>query len=178
MQNDSAQPRILIPAVKLKNRIEEMGQEISSDYSGKEIVAICVLKSSFIFYSDLIRHIDLPVTCEFLGVSSYGSKTVSSGEVKLTLDLNHPIENKHVLVVEDIVDSGLTLNYIINLLKARKPASLRTCSLLIKPDSLKIDVPVDYVGFRIGPEFVVGFGMDYAGKYRGLPYIGYLEHGH
>ena len=148
------------------------------DYRGREIVAICVLKGSFIFFSDLIRKIDTPMTCEFLGVSSYGNKMVSSGEVKVTLDINEPLEGKHVLVIDDIVDSGLTISYILSQLKDRKPASIKTCSLMFKPDSLKVPVEIDYVGFKIGSEFVVGYGIDFAGQYRGLPYIGYIEHGH
>lgn len=176
--NGSQKPKVLIPEVKIQTRIAELAQEISSDFQGRELTAICILKGSFIFFSDLIRRLDMPMTCEFIGVSSYGNKMVSSGEVKMTLDLNDPIENKHVLIVEDIVDSGLTLNYITNLLQARRPATLKTCSLLLKPSSLKVDVNVDYVGFKIGPEFVVGYGVDLAGKYRGLPYIGYVEHGH
>jgi hypoxanthine phosphoribosyltransferase len=172
------EPKILIPEIKIKERIAEIGREISQDYLGQEIVAICVLKSSFIFFSDLLRSLSLPVTCEFLGVSSYGDRRVSSGEVKVTLDINEPLEGKHVLIVEDIVDSGLTLSYLQTNLKARRPASLKTCALLMKPDSMKMEVPVDYVGFKIGSEFVIGYGMDYAGKYRGLPYIGYFEPGH
>lgn len=171
-------PKILIPDVKLKARVAELAKEISYDYRDKEVTAICVLKGSFVFFSDLIREMDVKLACEFLAVSSYGNKMVSSGEVKVTLDLNEPLENKHVLVIEDIVDSGLTLSYIMNSLRARRPASLRSCSLLLKPDSLKTDVSVDYVGFQIGPEFVVGYGIDYAGKYRGLPYIGYIEQEH
>lgn len=171
-------PKVLIPEVKLQNRIQELAQEISLDYGDKEIVAICVLKGSFIFFSDLIRHIDAPLTCEFLGVSSYGNKMVSSGEVKVTLDINEPLEGKHVLVVEDIVDTGLTLNYILNSLRARRPASLKSVALLMKPECVKVDVPVDYVGFKIGKEFVVGYGVDLAGRFRGLPYIGYVEHEH
>jgi hypoxanthine phosphoribosyltransferase len=168
----------LIPEVKLQARVAELAHEIRHDYAGKEVVAICVLKGSFIFFSDLIRNLDLPLVCEFLGVSSYGNKMVSSGEVKVTLDLNEPIEGKHVIVVEDIVDSGLTLSFIMNMLRARKPASVKSCALLFKPESLKIDIDIDYVGFKIGKEFVVGYGVDLAGKYRGLPYIGYVEHGH
>ena len=118
------------------------------------------------------------MSCEFLGVSSYGNKMVSSGEVKVTLDITEPLENKHVVVFEDIVDTGLTLSYIMNSLRARKPATLKSCSLLLKPECLKTEIDVDYLGFRIGKEFVVGYGIDYAGKFRGLPYIGYLEHGH
>jgi len=171
-------PKVLIPEVKIQARIIELARDISHDYQGKEIVAVCVLKGSFIFFSDLIRHLELPLTCEFLGVSSYGNKMVSSGEVKVTLDINEPMENKHVIVIEDIVDSGLTLTYIMDSLRARKPASLRSCSLLLKPDSLKTEVEIDYLGFKIGNEFVVGYGIDLAGKFRGLPYIGYLEAGH
>jgi hypoxanthine phosphoribosyltransferase len=168
----------LITELKLQARITELAQEIRQDYAGKEVVAICVLKGSFIFFSDLIRHLDLPVVCEFLGVSSYGNKMVSSGEVKLTLDLNEPIEGKHVIVVEDIVDSGLTLSYIQKMLLSRKAASVKSVSLLMKPDCLKTEVDVDYVGFKIGKEFVVGYGVDWAGKYRGLPYIAYVEEAH
>lgn len=171
-------PQVLIPEAKLQARIAELAREISQDYAGREIVAICILKGSFIFFSDLIRGLDLPLSCEFLGVSSYGNKQVSSGEVKLTLDINEPLEGKHVLIIEDIVDSGLTLSYIVNMLAARKPASLKTCSLLLKPDNLKIPIEIDYVGFRIGREFVVGYGIDYAGKFRGLPFVGYVENAH
>lgn len=171
-------PKILIPEVKIQARLEEMAQEIMNDYIGREITAICVLKGSFIFYSDILRKIDLPTNCEFLGVSSYGDKKVSSGEVKVTLDINEPLEGKHVIIFEDIVDSGLTLSYLVNSIRSRRPASLRVCALLMKPDKMRIDVPVDYVGFKIGNEFVVGYGMDDAGKHRGLPYIGYIEHGH
>lgn len=171
-------PKVLIPEVKLQARIKELAEEISQDYAGKEIAAICILKGSFIFFSDIIRNIDLPMTCEFLGVSSYGNKKVSSGEVKVTLDINEPLEGKHVIVFEDIVDSGLTLAYILNMLRTRKPASVKCASLLVKPDSLKIPVDVDYIGFKIGDEFVVGYGLDYGGKYRGLPFIGYFEQDH
>ena len=176
--DENIKPKILIPEVKLQARLSEIADEIHQDYKGKEIVAVCILKGSFIFFSDLIRKIDLPMTCEFLGVSSYGNKMVSSGEVKVTLDINEPLENKHVLVFEDIVDSGLTLSYIMNALRARKPASLKSCALLFKPESLKTEVAVDYLGFKIGNEFVVGYGIDYAGKFRGLPYVGYVEHEH
>jgi hypoxanthine phosphoribosyltransferase len=177
-EQKNKQPKVLIPEVKLQARITELAQEINHDYRGKEITAICILKGSFIFFSDIIRKLDLPMTCEFLGVSSYGSKMVSSGEVKITLDINEPLENRHVIIFEDIVDSGLTLSYIMNTLRARKPASIKSCSLLLKPDSLKIETDVDYLGFKIGKEFVVGYGIDFAGKFRGLPYIGYIEHGH
>ena len=172
------EPKVLIPEIKLQARLTELAEEIAHDYHGREITAICILKGSFIFFSDLIRKLDLPMTCEFLGLSSYGNKMVSSGEVKITLDINEPLENKHVIVFEDIVDSGLTLSYIMKNLGTRKPASLKSCSLLLKPESLKTDIQVDYLGFKIGNEFVVGYGIDFAGRFRGLPYIGYIEHGH
>ncbi len=171
-------PKLLIPEVQLQKRVAELAREIATDYQGREVVAVCVLKGSFIFFSDLIRQMDLPITCEFLGVSSYGNKMVSSGEVKVTLDINEPLEGKHVLIVEDIVDTGLTLFYIMSALKARKPASLKSCALLLKPECLKTEMDVDYIGFKIGSEFVVGYGVDFAGKFRELPYIGYLEQGH
>jgi hypoxanthine phosphoribosyltransferase len=177
-QTEQLKPKILIPEVKLQARLAELAEDIHHDYKGKEIVAVCILKGSFVFFSDLIRKIDLPMSCEFLGVSSYGNKMVSSGEVKVTLDINDPLEGKHVIVFEDIVDSGLTLSYIMNALKQRKPATLKSCALLLKPDSLKTDIVVDYTGFKIGNEFVVGYGIDYAGKFRGLPYVGYVEHEH
>ena len=170
--------KVLIPEVRLQARLAELAQDINHDYAGKEIVAVCVLKGSFIFFADLIRKLDVPLTCEFLGVSSYGNKMVSSGEVKVTLDINEPLEGKHVLIIEDIVEGGLTLNYILNSIRARRPASVKTCALLTKPQKLKLDVPVDYSGFKIGDEFVIGYGMDMAGKYRGLPYIGYIEQDH
>ncbi|MBY0471312.1 hypoxanthine phosphoribosyltransferase [bacterium] len=171
-------PKELIPEAKLQSRVTELANEINHDYQGKEIVAICVLKGSFVFFSDIIRQLDMPMVCEFLGVSSYGNKMVSSGEVKVTLDLNEPLENKHVIIFEDIVDSGLTISYILNALRARRPASIRTCTALFKPDSLKTNVEIDYLGFKIGNEFVVGYGIDYAGKFRGLPFVGYIEHEH
>jgi hypoxanthine phosphoribosyltransferase len=170
--------KVLIPEVKLQARITDLAQEINHDYQGKEFVAVCILKGSFVFFSDIIRRLESPMTCEFLGVSSYLNKTVSSGEVKVTLDINEPLENRHVIVFEDIVDTGLTLSYIVNSLRARKPASLKVCALLMKPDSLRTATEVDYLGFKIGQEFVVGYGIDFSGKFRGLPYIGFIEHGH
>jgi hypoxanthine phosphoribosyltransferase len=171
-------PKVLIPEAKLQARVQEIAHEINHDYQGRSVVGICVLKGSFIFFSDVIRHLDMPITCEFLGVSSYGNKMVSSGEVKVTLDINEPLEGKHVIIFEDIVDSGLTLRYLMDMLRSRKPASLKTCSLLLKPDAVMADIQVDYLGFKIGKEFVVGYGLDHAGKFRGLPYIGQLEHEH
>lgn len=174
----SKQPQILIPEVNLQARLADLAHEINQDYRGKTVTVICILKGSFVFFSDLIRQFEFPMTCEFLGVSNYNNKNISSGEVKITLDINEPLENKHVIVVEDIVHSGLTLSYIMNTLRARKPASLKSCSLLLKPDSLKTPLEIDYLGFKIGKEFVVGYGIDLAGKFRELPYIGYIEHEH
>lgn len=168
-------PKVLIPEAKLRNRVQDLATEIAFDHRGKELTAICVLKGSFIFFADLIRQIDLPMQCEFMGVSSYGNKMISSGEVKMTLDLTEPLFGKHVIIVEDIIDSGLTMQYLVNTIKARKPASLKVCSLLYKPDSLKCDLNVDYHGFKLGNEFVVGYGLDYAGRYRQLPYVGVIE---
>ncbi|MBI3555919.1 MAG: hypoxanthine phosphoribosyltransferase [Deltaproteobacteria bacterium] len=171
-------PRVLIPESKIKQRIQDLATEITFDYRGKELTVICVLKGSFIFFADLIRQIDLPISCEFMGVSSYGNKTASSGEVKMTLDMTEPLNGKHVIIVEDIVDTGLTMQYLVNNLKARKPASLKICSMLVKPESLKCDVEIDYVGFKLGKEFVVGYGLDHAGRFRQLPYIGIVENEH
>ncbi len=178
MEKPQQPPKVLIPEVKLQARIQELAAQINADYQDKEVTAICVLKGTFIFFSDIIRQLEMPLTCDFLGLSSYGNQMVSSGEVKVTLDITEPLNGKHVLVFEDIVDSGLTLHYLINALKARNPASLRTCALLVKPEAIKIPVKVDYHGFEIGNEFVVGYGVDYAEKFRGLPYIGYLTKEH
>lgn len=169
-------PKVLLSEVKIRQRIQEMAAQIAHDYKGKEVVAVCILKGSFIFFADLIRSIDLPMNCEFMGVSSYGAGTTSSGEVKITLDLTEPVAGKHLLLIEDIVDSGLTMRYLLNNLSARKPASVKVAALLMKPDSLQAPIEVDYVGFKIGSEFVIGYGLDYAGRYRQLPYIGVLDH--
>ncbi len=169
-------PRVLIPETKIKQRIQELAQEIAYDYKGKELTAICVLKGSYIFFADLVRKMELPISCEFIGMSSYGQRTTSSGEVKITLDMTEPVAGKHLLIVEDIVDSGLTMQYMLGLLKARKPASIKVCTLLLKPESMKTEVQMDYVGFKIGNDFVVGYGLDFQGKYRQVPYIGVLDH--
>ena len=159
---------------QLQKKVSELGAELTKKFKDKKIVAICVLKGSFIFYSDLIRQIDSDITCEFLGVSSYQGLS-SSGEVKVTLDLTQPIEGKHVILVEDIVDTGLTMNYLKTTLMARNPASLTTVALLEKPEALKVPCKLDYVGFKITNEFVVGYGLDYQGYYRNLPYIGQVQ---
>ena len=163
-----------ISAEKIQSRLNELGKELTEKFKDQHVVAICVLKGSFMFYSDLIRKIDTDISCEFFGVSSYHG-TSSSGEVKVTLDLTHPIENKHVLLVEDIVDTGLTMNYLKNSILSRKPASLTTVALLEKPDALKVPCKLDHVGFKISNEFVVGYGLDYEGYYRNLPFIGQVQ---
>lgn len=159
---------------QLEAKIKEIGEDLTKKYKGKKVVAVCVLKGSFMFYSDLIRQMDLDISCEFFGVSSYQG-TSSSGEVKVTLDLAHPVENQHVILVEDIVDTGITMNYLKNALLSRKPASLTTVALLSKPEALKVPCTIDYVGFKISNEFVVGYGLDYDGYYRNLPYIGQVQ---
>lgn len=160
---------------EIQAKVKEIGQKISQKFKDEELIAVCILKGSFVFYSDLIRAIDSKVTCEFFGVSSYHGGTSSSGEVKVTLDLSTPIEGKNVLLVEDIVDTGLTMNYLVNALASRKPKSLTTVSLLEKPDALKVPCKVDFVGFKIPNDFVVGYGLDYQGYYRNLPYIAQVQ---
>ncbi len=167
--------RILLSEEELKRRVQEIGAKITADYVGKEILLICVLRGSYIFTADLSRAIDLPCLIDFMAVSSYGKGTSSSGQVMITKDLSEHIEGKHVIVVEDILDSGNTLSYLLQLLQARKPASLRLCTLLDKPDRRVKPITVDYGGFQIPDEFVVGYGLDYAEKYRNLPYIGILK---
>jgi hypoxanthine phosphoribosyltransferase len=170
--------KVMIPEAKIQQRIRDLAHQINHDYRGKEVVAICVLKGTFVFYADIIRHIDIPIHCEFLGLSSYGNETSSSGEVKVTLDITEPLAGKHVIVFEDIVDTGLTIHYILQMLKTRSPASVRVCSLLAKPECLKVPVETDYVGFNIENKFVVGYGVDASERLRGLPYIGYVEKKH
>jgi hypoxanthine phosphoribosyltransferase len=165
----------LITKEKIAARVAELGKKITADYAGKELTMICVLKGSFLFFADLVREIKVPLQCEFLSVSSYGNAKSSSGEVNLVLDISTPLDGKHVIVVEDIVDSGLTIKFIRDLLSVRRPASIAVAALLEKPEALKVDVTVEYSGFKIGNEFVVGYGLDYAQKYRELPYIGVLN---
>ena len=162
----------LIGRDKISQRVAELGKELSQAYHGKELTMICVLKGSFVFFADLVREISVPVRCEFIACSSYGNAKTSSGEVKLALDLSTPLDGKHIVIVEDIVDSGLTLKYIRELFAVRNPASIACCAFLQKPEALKVDVKVEYTGFKIGNEFVVGYGLDYAQKFRELPYIG------
>lgn len=159
----------------IAKRVRELGAEITALSRKEPIVAVCVLKGSFVFYSDLIRAIDADITSEFLGTASYGNSMQSSGEVKMTLDLTNSIEGKTVLLVEDIIDTGLTMDYLIRTLSARKPKKIMTCSLLLKPEALKVNFKPDFVGFKIPNDFVIGYGLDYQGFYRNLPYIARVE---
>lgn len=166
---------ILLSTEKLAKRVEELGAEITAAYAGKEILMIGVLRGAVVFMADLARAIKVPVAIDFMAVSSYGAGTSSSGVVRILKDLDVSIEGKHVLVVEDIIDSGLTLNYLLDNLKSRKPASLKLCTLLNKPERRKVQVNIDYNGFDVPDYFVVGYGLDYAEKYRNLPFIGILK---
>ncbi len=173
MKNDIK--KVLLDEVTLAKRIKEMGEEISKDYAGKEIIVIGILKGSVVFVADLVREITLPVSFDFMAVSSYGARTTTTGTVRILKDLDYDIEGKHVLIVEDIIDSGVTLSYLIEHLAGRKPASLKLCTLLSKPERRKVEVAVDYTGFTVPDAFLVGFGLDYAEKYRNLPFIGILK---
>ena len=166
---------VLFSEEQLKNRVREIAQQITADYQGKEIMLISVLRGSFVFMADLCRAIDLPCTLDFMAVSSYGKGTKSSGQVQITKDLSEDISDRHIIVVEDILDSGNTLSYLLKILENRHPSSIRLCTLLDKPDRRVKPVEVHYSGFTIPDAFVVGYGLDYAEKYRNLPYIGILK---
>ncbi len=167
--------RELISEEKLQARVAEMGAQITADYQGKDLVLLGVLKGCFLFMADLCRKIDLHLSTDFLGVSSYGEGTSSSGVIRITSDLSRPVEGRDVLVVEDIVDTGLTMNYLLENLRTRQPASLKVCSLLHKPAREEVPTSIDYLGFTIEDVFVIGYGLDYQYRYRNLPYIGVLE---
>ena len=167
--------RVMISEEDVDKRIEEMGRQISEDYAGKQVHLICILKGSVFFMCELAKRITVPVSMDFMSVSSYGDGTKSSGIVKIAKDLDETLEGKEVLVIEDIIDSGRTLYYLMEVLQKRNPKSLKLCTLLDKPDRRVTDVKVHYVGFAIPDEFVVGYGLDYAQKYRNLPYIGVVE---
>jgi hypoxanthine phosphoribosyltransferase len=167
--------KVLLSEEEVDARIKQIAAQISRDYAGREIHLICVLKGGVFFTCELAKRITVPVSLDFMSVSSYGSETKSSGIVKIIKDLDEPLEGKDVLIVEDIIDSGRTLSYLIEILKKRNPASIRLCTLLDKPERRVTDVKVDYVAFNIPDEFVVGYGLDYAQKYRNLPFIGVIE---
>ena len=159
----------------LANKVAELGRKISEDYAGQEIFAVGILKGAVVFFSDLVRAIDVPVQLDFMIASSYGASTESSGTVKILKDLDYDIEGKHVIIIEDIIDSGLTMNYLMKYFRERKPASVKLCALLSKPSRRKADVQIDYCGAEVPDEFLVGYGLDYAEKYRNLPCIGILK---
>jgi hypoxanthine phosphoribosyltransferase len=169
------QPAELLSADAIQSRVEELGAQIAREYAGKSLVLLCVLKGSFVFAADLSRAIDIPLRVEFLGVRSYGDDTRSSGVVQITQDLTRPIAGEHVVLVEDIVDTGLTLSYLREQLLARGPASVKVCALLHKPTRIVNPVHIDYLGFTVPDVFVVGYGLDHAERYRNLPYVGVLE---
>ena len=166
---------VLLSEEEVDKRINEIGKQITKDYEGKQVHLICVLKGGVFFMCELAKRIEVPVSMDFMAISSYGADTKSSGVIKIVKDLDESITGQDVLVVEDIVDSGRTLSYLLTMLKERNPKSLRLCTLLDKPDRRVIDVDVDYTGFVIPDEFVVGYGLDYAQKYRNLPYIGIVH---
>jgi hypoxanthine phosphoribosyltransferase len=172
---EQAVGEVLIDQETLAARVAELGAEVSADYEGRDLLLIGVLKGAVFFMADLMRHLTVPCEVDFMAISSYGDATDSSGIVRILKDLDINIEGRHVLVVEDIIDSGLTLSYLIRNLESREPATLEVCALLTKPSRREIDVPVRYVGFEIPNKFVVGYGLDFAERYRNLPYVGVLD---
>ena len=166
---------VLIDRDGLRRRVAELGEEVSADYAGRDLLLVGVLKGAVFFMADLMRHLTIPCEIDFMAISSYGDSTDSSGVVRILKDLDINIEGRDVLVVEDIIDSGLTLSYLMRNLEAREPASLEICALLTKPERREIDVPVRYVGFEIPNAFVIGYGLDFAERYRNLPYVGVLD---
>ena len=172
---DDITKEVLVSEEELSKKVRELGEKITKDYEGKDLILVGILKGAAIFMADLARCIDLPITLEFLAVSSYGNSTESSGVVKIVKDIDTNVEGKHILVVEDIIDTGLTLSYITDNLKKRGAKSVKICTLLDKPERLKAEVSVDYRGFIIPDEFVVGYGIDYAEQYRNLPYVSSLK---
>jgi len=165
----------MLSADEIGARVRALGAQIASDYKDRPLVLVCVLKGSVVFAADLMRTIDLPLRVDFLGVRSYGEGTESSGVVQITQDLSRPIEGDDILIVEDIVDTGLTVAHLLDLFRTRKPSSVKVCALLHKPARARVDVPIDYLGFTIEDRFVVGYGLDWAEHYRNLPYIGVVE---
>ncbi len=167
--------KVLISEEEIAAKLADLGKQISADYAGEDLLIVGVLKGAFIVMADLARHIDLPVEFDFMAVSSYGAATQTSGVVRILKDLDQEIAGRNVLIVEDIIDSGLTLSYLMKSLKVRRPKTLEVATLLLKKGIQRVPIDTKYVGFEIGPEFVVGYGLDYAGKYRNLPFIGLME---
>jgi hypoxanthine phosphoribosyltransferase len=172
--SESAIGETLVSSEDLQRRVAELGGEISADYEGRDLFMVGVLKGAVLFLADLMRHVSVPCEIDFMAVSSYGSQTDSSGVVRILKDLDAPIEGRHVLIVEDIIDSGLTLQYLMRNLKARNPASIEVCALLTKPERRTVDLPTRYIGFEIPDKFAIGYGLDYAERYRNLPYVAAL----
>src|SRR5690349_9618201 len=172
--SDAAIGEILVEADDLRERVKELGEQISADYADRDLLLVGVLKGDVFFLSDLMRHLEVPCEVDFMAVASYGSSTDSSGVVRILKDLDIPIEGREVLIVEDIVDSGLTLSYLLRTLRARNPKSLEVCALLTKPERRKVDLPIRYVGFEIPNRFAIGYGLDHAEKFRNLPYVAVL----
>jgi hypoxanthine phosphoribosyltransferase len=172
---DAAIGQVLVQPDELAHRVRELGERISADYAGRDLILVGVLKGAVFFLSDLMREIDVPCEVDFMAVTSYGSSTDSSGVVRILKDLDASIEGREVLLVEDIVDSGLTLSYLLRTLKAREPASLEVCALLTKPEWRKVELPIRYVGFEIPNRFAIGYGLDHAERYRNLPYVAALD---
>ena len=175
---DAAVGEILVQPDELARRVRELGRQITADYEGRDLLLVGVLKGAVFFLSDLMRHIDVPCEVDFMAVASYGSSTDSSGVVRILKDLDAAIEGRDVLIVEDIVDSGLTLQYLMRTLETRGPASLEVCALLTKPDRRKVELPARYIGFEIPDRFVIGYGLDFAEKYRNIPYVATLAPSH
>lgn len=175
MDLKNKRPAVMLSTETIERRVAEMAAQIRQDYDGRELTVVGVLKGSFIFMADLVRAIDLPLRCDFLGLSSYGSATESSGVVAITKDLDGPVDGRHVLVIEDIIDTGLTMAYLLQNLATRRPASVKIASLLSKPARRQIEVKIDYLGFTIEDRFVVGYGLDFDGQYRNLPFIGTMD---
>ncbi|SCP99583.1 hypoxanthine phosphoribosyltransferase [Anaerobium acetethylicum] len=167
--------KVLVTEEEVDRKIEEIGRKISEDYAGKEVHLICVLKGGVFFMCELAKRITVPVSMDFMSISSYGNATESSGVVRITKDLDDSLEGKEVIIVEDIIDSGRTLSYLVDILQKRNPKSITLCTLLDKPERRVVEVDVQYVGFCIPDEFVVGYGLDYQQKYRNLPYIGVVQ---
>jgi len=169
--------RIILTPEEIAQRVKELGEQISRDYAGKDLLLVGILKGCMVFLADLVRELTIPSSVDFVAVSSYGADTKTSGVVRILKDLDESVESMHVLVIEDIVDTGLTLrlSYLLENLRSRRAASVKVCTLLDKPARRRVDVPVDYRGFTVEDQFVVGYGLDYQGKYRGLPYIGLLK---
>jgi len=173
--DDQAIKEILITEEEIKKRVKELGDEISKDYIGKEPVVLGILKGAVVFLSDLIREIKIPINIDFMAVSSYGKSSVSTGEVRIIKDLDYSVEDKDIIIVEDIIDTGLTLGYLKELLVKRGAKSVKICTLLDKPERRKIDIDVDYMGFKIPDEFIIGYGLDYNEKYRNYPFVASLK---